>query len=396
MTPKSNLYRSFQWAQHVYEKGITAYHPKFSASRYRTCLLTSILASTLVFLTTASSTLADQGLLFAAIAGEKKIITFSQASDTGRLDRIAEIGIEAEPGYLVANKHGTRLFAAYRSSGELASYQIDSNTGQLTLISNVSGGADPAYVALDRTESYLMSAYYRAGKVGLHPFGPTGEIKEAQAQWYPTNLKAHAILTDPTNQWALVPHTGPNAIYIFSLDSDTGQLIPSTPPLTYTGKHTGPRHLQFHPSLDIVYVDNEQGSSVGVFNFDSQVGQINHLQTHSTLPIGHRGPNSCADLEITSDGHFLYASNRGHKSIAAYKIDPETGKLNSLGQFDTEAVPRSFTISPSGKWLVVAGQETGYLQSYSINRATGYLTPQQRIQAGSRPWAVLSIAPGIQ
>lgn len=354
------------------------------------------LVSAFILLSIGSHTLADPGLLFASLAGDKKIVTYEQSSESGTLTKMAEIPIESEPGYLSANKNGTRLFVAYRSSGELASYQIDSTTGRLNLISKVNGGADPAYVALDRSETFLMSAYYRAGKVGIHRVDQSGRILEVDVKFYPTNQKAHAILTDPTNGWALVPHTGPNAVYIFSLNGEEGRLLPSAPPLVYTGTSTGPRHLQFHPTLDRVYFDNEQGSSVSVFKFDSQIGQIRHLQTLSTVPVSNTKSNSCADLELTPDGRFLYASNRGHDSIAGYIVDQETGKLTSLGQFKTEAIPRSFTISPSGKWLVVAGQETDHLQNYLIDTSTGRLIPQQRIQTGSRPWAVLSIAPTAQ
>ncbi|MBT5706430.1 MAG: lactonase family protein [Verrucomicrobia bacterium] len=356
----------------------------------------SVLVSALLLLGTNSHAFADPGLLFVSLAGDKKIVSYRQDSETGTLTKIAELAIEAEPGYLSANKNGTRLFAAYRSSGELASYQIDSTTGRLNLISKVNGGADPAYVALDRSETYLMSAYYRAGKVGIHRVDQSGRILDEEVNYYPTNQKAHAILTDPTNGWALVPHTGPNAVYVFSLSGENGRLLPSSPPLAYTGTLTGPRHLQFHPSLDKVYFDNEQGSSVSVFVFDSQIGQLSHLQTLPTLPVTYNKSNSCADLELTPDGRFLYASNRGHNSIAGYVVDQNTGKLTSLGQFKTEAIPRSFTISPSGKWLVVAGQETDHLQSYHIETSTGQLIPRQRIQTGSRPWAVISIAPTAQ
>jgi 6-phosphogluconolactonase len=392
MTTKSNLF-----SPRSLNRYLTSYKSPPAPSHLKLTLhlgsFLSTLVSSLIFLVTYSAALADHGLLFASLAGEKKIVSYRQDLETGTLTKIAESDVGAEPGFLSANKNGTRLFAAYRSSGELASFQVDSSTGRLTLISKVKGGANPAYVALDRSEKFLMSAFYQAGKVGVHRVDQSGRILDGDATFYPTNQKAHAILTDPTNGWALVPHTGPNAVYIFSLNGEEDPLLPGAPPLAYTGTLTGPRHLQFHPSLDRVYFDNEQGSSVSVFVFDSQIGQISHLQTLSTLPATYTESNSCADLELTPNGRFLYASNRGHNSIAGYVIDQKTGKLTSLGQFETEAIPRSFTISPSGKWLVVAGQETDHLQNYLIDDSTGRLIPQQRIQTGRRPWAVLSIAP---
>ena len=330
--------------------------------------------------------------VFVSVAGEKKIVAYGQDQQNGSLSKIDEIKTTAEPGFLCSNKRGTRLFAAFRSSGELASFQIDTSSGKLTLVSQQMGGADPAYFALDRSETFLLSAYYQAGKVGSHRLGQHGAILEP-IQWLRTNLKAHAILTDPSNRWALVPHTRPNAIYVFSFDASTGKLLRGAPPLHYTGSHSGPRHLQFHPSLDRVYVDNEQASSVSVFRFDTGVGQLSHLQTLPSIPNEPRRKNSCADMELTPDGRFLYVSNRGHDSLAGFKVLAENGKLELLGYFPTEATPRSFSISPSGKWLTTAGEASEHLQVHAIAPTDGQLTSTQRIQSGSRPWAVLAVSP---
>ncbi len=330
-------------------------------------------------------------LLCVSVAGEKQIKTYRQNSDSGALQLLSQTPVPAQPGFLAANRAGTRLFAACRSSGQLASYKIEPQTGRLQQISIVPAGADPAYVALDSSESFLLSAYYRAGKVSVHQISPQGALDAKTAHWHSTAKNAHAILLDRANQWAFVPHTGPNAIHIFSFDAATGSLSPATIPLIHTGAHTGPRHLQFHPSLDRLYFNNEQGSSVSVFDFDRKKGRIQRLQTLTTLPPDFDKPNTCADLEITPDGHFLYAANRGHNSIAGFRISPQTGQLKSIGQFPTETIPRSFTITPCGKWLIAAGQTSGYLQTCEIQPTTGYLIPRHRTKAGSRPWAVLAI-----
>ncbi len=333
-----------------------------------------------------------QGLVFVSAAKDRSILAYRQSNLDGSLSLLTSNPIDAEPGYLVANERGTRLFAALRSSGEITTFRIDNQTGKLTLTSRIQAGADPAYLALDHTESFLLSAFYRAGKVGIHALNPAGQISLQGSEWTPTNLTAHAIQTDPSNQWALVPHTRPNAIYIFRFNPETGDLLSGAPPLLHTGSFTGPRHLQFHPNLDRVYFDNEQGSSVSAFAFRPEVGQLSHLQTLSTRASGAKGKNTCADLELSPDGRFLYASNRGDNSIAAFQVDESNGKLKPIGQFPTEAIPRSFAISPSGKWLIAAGQASNHLQVYELKAENGQLIPRHRLATGMRPWAVLALS----
>ena len=326
-----------------------------------------------------------------SLAGEKQIQIYRQKEDSGALGLAGQSPTLAEPGFLAANRAGDKLFAAYRSSGEIASYKMDSQTGGIQLISVISAEANPAYLALDHSESFLLSAYYRAGKVGVHPINRQGALSPEAVHWHPTAPKAHAILVHRDNQWAYVPHTGPNAIYIFSFDAKSGRLSPASPPFVRTEVGTGPRHLQFHHQLDCLYFDNEQGSSVSVFGLDRNTGQIRLRQSLSTLPANFDSPNTCSDLEITPDGRFLYVANRGHDSIAGFRISPKTGRLQSIGQFPTETTPRSFAVTPCGKWLVAAGQTSGHLQVSEIQSDSGRLLPRHRIKAGSRPWSVLAI-----
>lgn len=180
-------------------------------------------------------------IVYVSLAGEKQIQIYRQKDDSGALVLAGKISTPAQPGFLAANGGGTRLFAAYRSSGEIASYEMDPKTGELQLLSVISAGANPAYIALDRSESFLLSAYYRAGKVGVHQLNSQGALLPEAVHWHPTAAKAHAILLHHDNQWAYVPHTGPNAIYIFSFDAKNGRLSPAKPPLVRTGAGTGPQ-----------------------------------------------------------------------------------------------------------------------------------------------------------
>jgi 6-phosphogluconolactonase len=153
----------------------------------------------------------------------------------------------------------------------------------------------------------------------------------------------------------------------------------------------GPRHFTFHPAMDITYFVNENGSSVTACNFDTDQGTLTPFQTISTLPPGFEGENACAEIRITPTGEYVYASNRGHDSIAAFSVDGSTGALELISHTPTEASPRAFTLDPDGAYLIAAGQTTGKLASYRIDDETGHLTPLETIDVGGGPMWVMAL-----
>ena len=199
--------------------------------------------------------------------------------------------------------------------------------------------------------------------------------------------------TDASNRFAFVPHVGEaNAIFQFRFDEDTGRLTPNAPARVAGGAGQGPRHLAFHPKKKIVYADNEQGSSVTAYRFDSEVGLLEPFQSLSTLPEDFTGENSTAQIHIHPEGRFLYVSNRGHDSIACFATDPRTGALTSLGQQPTEKTPRAFNLDPQGRFLFAAGLDSGRLAVYRIG-LDGMLEPIDISDLGHGPMWVLPVAP---
>ena len=349
------------------------------------------LISLLVVLLSCRS-LAGATWVYVSVAGEKRMAVYQMDAKSGELAHRHDVSTTGEPGALTTDPQKRFLFASLRSTGELTSFQIDPKSGDLKAVSKVQAGADPAFVATDRRGRLLLSAYYRAGKVEVHRIGENGALSARPVFSTPTDEKAHAIQTDASNKFAFVPHTGPNAIFQFHFDETTGRLTANSVPKVATGENTGPRHLAFHPKLDVVYFDNEQGSSVTAYRLERKDGTLSLIQTLSTLPEGFAKQNSCARLEITPDGKFLYAANRGHDSLAGYRVDEKTGRLTTIGQTPTEITPRSFSISPDGEFLYAAGQSSGKLAAYRINRSTGALDRFATYAVGERPWWVLSVS----
>jgi 6-phosphogluconolactonase len=181
---------------------------------------------------------------------------------------------------------------------------------------------------------------------------------------------------------------GPNAIFQFAFNAATGGLTPGRPAKLATPANTGPRHMVFHPRLDVAYIDNEQGGSVTAYRLNKTSGSLLALQTVSTLPSDFGQRNACAEIKIHPTGRFLYVSNRGHDSIARFQVDERSGELTALGHTPTEKTPRSFDLDPAGKFLYVCGEATDKIVAYRLDQETGGLTATATYSVGKMPWWV--------
>lgn len=332
-----------------------------------------------------------KSFVYVSIAGENRIAIYELNETSGEMELRGSTKVSGGPGALAVAPNQKFLFASIRSVGNLASFRLDANSGSLSRVNEVAAGADPAYVSTDATGQFLLSAYYQAGKVAVHTIDEQGFISSQAKQEVATDEKAHAIITDRSNRFAFVPHTGPNAIFQFLFDAKTGRLTADEFAKVQRPANTGPRHIWFHPSRDFAYVSDEQGSSVTVYRFDRTRGRLSGIQTVSTLPQGFDQSNSTADIEVHPAGQFVYVANRGHDSIAKFQIDPELGTVTALGQTPTEQTPRSFNIDPSGHFLIAAGQSAGKLATYRIDTKSGDLSRLATYETGTQPWWVLVV-----
>jgi 6-phosphogluconolactonase len=327
---------------------------------------------------------------YVSLAKDKKIAVYQVDATTGALTHVSDASCEGEPGALVANPARTLLFASLRPEGKLVAFRI-SQRGTLEHVNTIEAGPDPAQLSTDKEGRFLLAAYYVAGKVTGHAIEKDGSLRARPVQSLPTDEKAHAIVLDPANRFAFVPHTGPNAIFQFAFNAATGELTPGNPAKLATPENTGPRHMVFHPRLDIAYIDNEQGGSVTAYRLNKATGSLQALQTISALPSDFSQRNACAEIKIHPTGKFLYVSNRGHDSIARFQVEEQSGELKVLGHTPTEKTPRSFDLDPTGEFLYVCGEATDKLAAYSLNQETGGLTLTATYSVGKTPWWVLAI-----
>lgn len=329
--------------------------------------------------------------MYLSISGEGKIAIYEMDPDRGDLTFRENVAAGAGVMPQVVDADLKRLYAGLRGEPSVQTYSLDRTTGGITLMGTTPFEWDTTYMSLDNTGRFLLSASYGHAVAGVHAIGADGIVQAPPVDRQETARCAHYIQTDASNRFAFVPHVAEsNMICQFRFDEHTGRLTPNDPPRVEQPPDTGPRHYCHHPALDVVYGDNEQGSSVTAYRFDTDRGTLEAVQTLSTLPEDFTGENTCSQIHIHPAGRFVYASNRGHDSIAGFAIDPDSGLLSAIGQAPTEKTPRAFNLDPRGRFLYAAGQENGKLASYRIDQNTGALSPLGVYDVGPSPaWVMI-------
>ena len=315
--------------------------------------------------------------------------------ETGMLTQ-PELAVETvDPSFLTVDPTGRFLYAVneietYRGqqTGAVSAFAIDRKSGLLKpLNEQPSEGSGPAHLTIDREGKNVLAANYGGGSVIVLPVGRDGTLKAAssfvehkghsvdpQRQSAP---HAHSITLDPQNRFAYVADLGLDWVVIYQFDGRKGLLKLNDPPNVKVAPGAGPRHFSVHPSGRFGYVINELNVTVTAFTIDKSNGGLTELQTVSALPP-KQSPGkdvSGAELAVHPSGRFLYASVRGHNSIAVYTVDQNTGKLTYVENTPTHGyTPRSFGIDPEGKSLLVGNQQSDNVVAFRIDPQNGQLT----------------------
>jgi 6-phosphogluconolactonase len=200
---------------------------------------------------------------------------------------------------------------------------------------------------------------------------------------------AHFVTPDPTGRFILATDTGVDRVYVYRLDPATGRLSLNDPPWGETHAGAGPRHLAFHPSGRYVYANGEADMTLTPFAFDAERGALTPLPAASTLPEGESS-GSTAQVQVHPSGRFVYASNRGHDSIAVFAVDEGTGRVRRVANESTRGrTPRNFSLDPAGRFLYAANQNSDTVVCFRIDAQTGRLTPTGESTAVPAPTCVL-------
>lgn len=321
--------------------------------------------------------------------------------DDGELSFVENEPILAQrPGPLAVNPNESRLYVASVSGRAVSAFDIDPATGELDAIgSPVSINPTPVYITVDQTGGYLLLASYGGDVAESYALNGDGTLDgTAISSHAGPGDNPHAIVLSPNNDFAFVPNTNPTpetiSQFVFNPTDGTLTDNPTAATVDASGAiPVGPRHLTFHPTLDLLYVVNEHSDSVTVYDFNPVSGTLTEGATTSTLPGGQpSGGNTCADIHITPDGNALYASNRGDNSLAMFSVD-NAGALAPIGHVATELIPREFEITRDGRFVFAANQDSNTLNAYVVG-TDGTLTPGPTplYAVGDRPMWVLAIS----
>src|SRR5690242_17177008 len=325
-----------------------------------------------------------------APADSNGIFVYRFDTNTGKASRVSAIkGIE-NPSFLITSPDQRFVYAVSETHGEkggsVYAYKFDPGNGRLHYLnSEPSGGKDPCYLTADQTGHWIMVGNYSSGSLSVLPVKEQGTLgkavqtirhhghsidKERQAEPH-----VHCIMLAPNNHDVFVTDLGTDKIMTYLLNEEDGHLSAGKPPYTQVMPGSGPRHLAFHPNGKNVYLIQEMGGKITVFNYEP--GKLSAIQTISTLPDGYQGRIWASAIHISPDGKFLYASNRDDlNDIVTYAIDPKNGQLTYKGRQATGGkTARDFVISPDGKYVLAGHQNDDKITIFKRDADTGLLTP---------------------
>lgn len=340
----------------------------------------------------------------------KGIYAYRYQPETGGLTSIGLAAETVSPSFLAMHPNGRVLYAVNESqryngmanSGGVSAFTIDPATARLTLLNTVaSRGADPCHLVVDHSGRWLFVANYTGGSLAVFPVRDDGSLGEASQVVQHTGASrvdpqrqeaahVHSVNLSDDNRFLYVSDLGLDSIFVYRFDAATGMLTRHA--TTRSAPGAGPRHLAFTADRRFAYSFAELSATITFYGHDAATAELNEIQTVSSLPPGFTGPRSGAEIAVDPSGRFLYASNRGHDSIAVFNIDAEQGLLKSTAHFSTLGrTPRHFAIDPAGTHLFAANQDTGSIVPFRINLDTGALTPMGDPIAVGDPVCILFV-----
>ncbi|HUS01659.1 MAG TPA: lactonase family protein [Chitinophagaceae bacterium] len=320
--------------------------------------------------------------------GSKGIYVYTFDASTGKAKWVSNTEGVVNPSYLAIAPGGKLLYACTETrtadAGGVSAFSFDRKKGNLTFLNKQSSGGDnPAYVSVHQTGKWVVAGNYSGGNLAAFPIIPdgnlqplsqlvqhtgTGKNKQRQEQAH-----VHATVFSPTGDYLFVPDLGIDKVMIYKFNPSLQHPLRSaSPAFVSTNPGSGPRHFVFHPNNKWAYLMEEMAGEVSAYRYKK--GRLELLQRIPAHPDTSKGEFGSADIHVSPDGEFLYASNRGNENnIAIFSID-KNGKLSRVGYQSTMGIqPRNFVIDPSGKYLLAANQKTGNIVIFKRDMATGLL-----------------------
>jgi 6-phosphogluconolactonase len=322
--------------------------------------------------------------------------------DTGKLSEPTLAAESVNPAFLTLAPDRRFLFAVNeteqfngQAGGAVSAFKLDASSGKLEFLNQQpSGGTDPCHLVTDPGGKYVLVANYTSGSVAALPVETNGTLDPAssviQHRGSSVNRErqagphAHCVAVDPAQHRVFVCDLGLDKVMIYRLSETDGKLTPEEIPSAGLKPGSGPRHIVFSSDRRHAYVLSEMGATLTVFRYNPEHGDLNEIQTVSTLPEDFHGKNTSAEVALLPSGKFIYASNRGDDSIAVFAVDEASGRLSFVERQSSHGkTPRCFAIDPTGHYLIAANQNSENVVVFRIDAQTGKLTwTGQTIEVG--------------
>ncbi|PXA86949.1 hemagglutinin [Nostoc sp. 3335mG] len=324
----------------------------------------------------------------------------------GSWARIQLVDGLVNPSYLAFDRTGQTLFAAHGDTTDASAFHVDRASGTLRFLNRVeTGGWNPVHLTPDPTNRFLVVANHivkdgvKSGIASL-PIGADGSLGAAvdvvafSGQIGPHRVeqpfpKPHQVEFDRSGRFIIVPDKGCDRVAVYTINT-AGKLQPVADATAPARETSGPRHVALHPENRLAYVINELDSTICAYHFDAGTGAVRPFQIVSALPDSFTANSRGSEIAISNDGRFLYASNRGHDSVAIFAIDQGSGRLASVGWVPSMGkTPRFFALGPDGKSLFVANEEGHDIVRYARDPRSGHLTDPEVIAETGSPTCIL-------
>jgi 6-phosphogluconolactonase (cycloisomerase 2 family) len=320
-----------------------------------------------------------------------------------QVQRLADV---ANPNFLTVDRRRRCLYSADGASRELATaFSIDPRTGELKMLNRQpTGRGGGLHVIIDPTDGFLLVPH-NPGTIAVLPIRPDGSLAPMSdaADWSgtlgphrteQTTPHPHHVQFDRRGRFLIVPDKGLDLVHVFTLDTATGKLVATKPPSVAARSGSAPRHVVLHPAGRYAYVVNELDSTVTTYRFDEDRGRLEPIQVIPTIPTTFTGNNTGAEIAMTRSGRFVYASNRGHNSIAIFAVEA-SGVLSHVGWESTRgSTPRFIGLDPSENFLYAANQGSNTIVAFRVDQSSGALSPTGYVVEVGAPTCVVFAIPG--
>ena len=323
--------------------------------------------------------------------GSEGIYVFQFNRDKVTLELLQTVSGKDSPNFLAIHPNNDYLYAVHSEgitpdtkAGTVTSYEIGSS-GKLTKKNEQSSeGSGPCHVSVDPKGEYIYVSNYGAGSLSVYPVHQDGTLGEASdvivhegsgpnsdRQSSPHN---HSAIPAENGHYVYASDLGADKIIAYKLNREKGTLSTSEAQCMRTKPGGGPRHFDIHPSGNYAYSVEELTSHIAAYSIDQSNGSLKFIERESLIPGDFSKNNTGADIQVSPDGEYVYASNRGHNSLAIYSIDQESGELTSEGHASTHGeTPRNFLIDQNGEFIFVAHQNSDNIVVLRRDQNTGKL-----------------------